>query len=157
MCTGLTARSQTEISAKGRIHENDLPTDIGHHKTIGQRFDNGMNTAFFGTQVGKSSFPLLNQFFGFPGKSDFIPGAIDHDAKLIRFKGFGNKIVGPLFHGFNGGFHRGKTGNYDDQNLFIKGMYLLKDFHTVHAGHFQIQQHDGRPGFLEFCQAFIAP
>ena len=101
-----------------------------------------MNTTFFGTQVGKGPFTFGHQLCRFPGQVDFIPGAIDHDAQLIRLKGFGNKVISPLLHGFNGSLHRGKTGNDDDQDLFIMGLYPGKSLHAVHAWHFKIQKNN---------------
>ena len=153
----LPVGSKSQMPSKGWIHKGHGPLRIGHHQSVGQGIDDRVDTAFLRSQIGKGSLAFFGKLFSFPGESDFFPCPVHHNPQLVRLKGFGNKIIGSLLHGFDGGFDRCKTGDDDDQNFGVHGSDVSQHLHAVHAGHFQVQKHDADRFPGKDREPFITP
>ncbi len=74
----------------------------------------------------------------------------------VGIEGLDQIVQGPDFHGFHGGFHGGIGCHHDHRKVGKKLFGLLEDFHAVHAGHLDIQQHELIFIRFDFLQGFGA-
>ena len=92
--------------ALGRLHHR---TDFRAHA-----HDRGVAAVDFGFEAGHlplERFPL----------QDFS----EHDGQVVHIDGFGEKVVGPLFHGPNRRVSRSIGGDHDHNGFWRNGFYLF--------------------------------
>jgi len=138
-----------------RVHQDDPAQGIGYQDSVGQRLDDCPDSTFFSSQVQQGSLPFTGRFLRCHFQSDFFRGPTDNEPQLIRFKGFGYKIISTMFHGLDGRFHSGISGNNNDDGTVVDFSDPFQNFHAVHARHFKIQQYNIGCYLLKNFQSFL--
>ncbi len=92
------------------------------------------------TDLSLLSLEFLTQIQVLKGQTLGAERALYYKPQLLRFKGFGQKIVCPHPHGLNGILYGAVRRDHDDRQVLILFSYGAQQVKTVHVRHLQIQK-----------------
>ena len=135
------ARDQLLADAAFTLDED---RDIGRGRTAAER-DHALHGLAAQHEVGEGerTFGLLLDARDFALQRLDLEGALDGDFEALGRGRLDDEVDRAGAHRRDGGIERAVRGLHDDRRACRHGRYAPQDLHAVHAGHDEVEQHEG--------------
>ena len=92
-------------------------------------------------EINFEFFPqLFPELLVLPAQAHFSFHPLDQEEEFVQIDGFGQVVIGSLFHGLHRGFHRPESCQQDDHHLRVQPLQLLEELNSVHPRHSEVRQ-----------------
>ena len=88
------------------------------------------------------------------GHARGIKRALDQNKQMFHIEGFGQKIIGALFHRLDRGLDRSKRGHHDHRQERVVRFHCLQHLETVLLRQLEVRKHQADPFIGKFPDPF---